>query len=32
MKAMISLERDEINLKGSERKIIIPVDPKEGKP
>ena len=32
MKAMISLERDRIKLKGSRRKIIIPLDPKEGKP
>jgi hypothetical protein len=32
MKAMISLERDWIKLKGSRRKIIIPLDPKEGKP
>jgi hypothetical protein len=26
------LERDRIKLKGSKRKIIIPLDPKEGKP
>jgi hypothetical protein len=32
MKATISLERDKIKLKGSGRKIIIPLDPKEGKP
>jgi hypothetical protein len=32
MKANISLERDRIKLKGSGRKIIIPLDPKEGKP
>ena len=32
MKATISLERDRIKLKGSGRKIIIPLDPKEGKP
>jgi hypothetical protein len=32
MKAMISLERDSIELKGSRRKIIIHLDPKEGKP
>jgi len=32
MRAMISLERDRIKLKGSGRKIIIPLDPKEGKP
>ena len=31
MKATISLERDIIKLKGSDRKIIIPLDPKEGK-
>jgi hypothetical protein len=32
MKATISLERDWIKLKGSGRKIIIPLDPKEGNP
>jgi hypothetical protein len=32
MKATISLERDIIKLKGSNKKIIIPLDPKEGKP
>jgi hypothetical protein len=32
MRATISLERDRIKLKGSSRKIIIPLDPKEGKP
>jgi hypothetical protein len=32
MKETISLERDRIKLKGSGRKIIIPLDPKEGKP
>jgi len=32
MKAIISLERDRIKLKGSGRNIIIPMDPKEGKP
>ena len=32
MKATISLERYIIKLKGSGRKIIIPLDPKEGKP
>jgi hypothetical protein len=32
MRATISLERDRIKLKGSGRKIIIPLDPKEGKP
>jgi hypothetical protein len=32
MWATISLERDRIKLKGSGRKIIIPLDPKEGKP
>ena len=32
MKTTISLERDRIKLKGSGRKIIIPLDPKEGKP
>jgi hypothetical protein len=32
MRATISLERDIIKLKGSGRKIIIPLDPKEGKP
>jgi hypothetical protein len=31
MWSTISLERDRIKLKGSERKIIIPLDPKEGK-
>jgi hypothetical protein len=29
MKATISLERDKIKLKGSGRKIIIPLDPKK---
>ena len=32
IKATISLERYRIKLKGSRRKIIIPLDPKEGKP
>jgi hypothetical protein len=32
MRAAISLERDRIKLKGSGRKIIIPLEPKEGKP
>jgi len=32
MWATISLERDRVKLKGSGRKIIIPLDPKEGKP
>ena len=32
MKANISLEKDGIKLKGSGRKIIIPLDPNEGKP
>jgi hypothetical protein len=32
MKETISVERDRIKLKGSRRKIIIPMDPKEGKP
>jgi hypothetical protein len=32
MKATISLERNRIKLKGSGRKIITPLDPKEGKP
>jgi hypothetical protein len=32
MKETISLERDRIKLKGSGRKIIILLDPKEGKP
>jgi len=32
MKPTISLERDRIKLKESGRKIIIPLDPKEGKP
>jgi hypothetical protein len=32
MKANISLEKDIIKLKGSGRKIIIPLDPNEGKP
>jgi hypothetical protein len=31
MKAIISLKRDRIKLKWSERKIFIPVDPKERK-
>jgi len=31
MKETISLERDRIKLKGSGRKLIIPLDPKEGK-
>jgi hypothetical protein len=32
MKENISLEKDRIKLKGDGRKIIIPLDPKEGKP
>jgi hypothetical protein len=32
MKETISLERDRTKLNGSGRKIIIPLDPKEGKP
>jgi len=32
MQARISLKRDRIKWKGSERKIIISLDPKEGKP
>ena len=32
MKANISLEKDRIKLKGQEKKIIIPLDPKEGTP
>jgi hypothetical protein len=32
MKTTISLERDTIKLKRSVRKIVIPMDPKEGKP
>jgi hypothetical protein len=32
MKSTISLERDRIKIKGSSRKIIILLDPKEGKP
>jgi len=32
MRAKISLDRDRIKLNGSARKIIIPLDPKEGKP
>jgi hypothetical protein len=31
-KETISLERDMIKCKGSDKKIIIPLDPKEGKP
>jgi hypothetical protein len=31
MRATISLERDRIKLKGSGKKIIMPLDPKEGK-
>ena len=32
MKANISLEKDKIKLKGQEKKVIIPLDPKEGEP
>jgi hypothetical protein len=32
MNETVSLERYRIKLKGSKRKIIIPLDPKEGKP
>jgi hypothetical protein len=32
MKSIVSLKRDRIKLKGSGKKIIIPLDPKEGKP
>jgi hypothetical protein len=32
MKENISLEKDRIKLKGNGRKIIIPLDPNEGKP
>ena len=32
MKANISLEKDRIKLKGQGKKIIIPLDPKEGTP
>ena len=32
MKANISLEKDIIKLKGQGKKIIIPLDPKEGSP
>jgi hypothetical protein len=32
MRVIISIERDRIKFKGSGRKIIIPLDPKEGKP
>jgi hypothetical protein len=32
MKANIFLEKGRIKLKGNERKIIIPLDPNEGKP
>ena len=32
MKENISLEKDRIKLKGQGKKIIIPLDPKEGKP
>jgi hypothetical protein len=31
MKVTISLERDRIKLKGNGKKIIIPLDPREGK-
>jgi hypothetical protein len=31
MKETISLERDRVKLKGNDRKIVIPLDPKEGK-
>ena len=32
MKANISLEKDRIKLKGQGKKVIIPLDPKEGAP
>ena len=32
MKANISLEKDRIKLKGQGKKVIIPLDPKEGSP
>ena len=32
MKANISLEKDRIKLKGKGKKVIIPLDPKEGAP
>jgi hypothetical protein len=32
MKENISLEKEKIKLKGNGRKIIIPLDPNEGKP
>ena len=32
MKANISLEKDRIKIKGQGKKIIIPLDPKEGTP
>ena len=32
MKENITLDRDRIKLKGKEKKIVIPIDPSEGKP
>jgi len=32
MKEIISLERNKIKLKGNGQKIVIPLEPKEGKP
>ena len=32
IKATISLEKDRINLKGNGKRIIIPLEPKQGKP
>ena len=32
MKSNISLEKDKIKLKGKGKKVIIPLDPKEGAP